>query len=323
MVKLNASVHPSLSERITENLRRKNVVTVVDFVSTDPIKLTNFTGLSHTDVLQVKQHILKNFSAAKRNAAQLFAIERSHVIPTNVTCLDELLRGGLYPGQLCELCGPSASGKTQLCLTIAANVASQSNAVVWYFDTKKDFSRLRYEGIMRARNFGQKIIEDALCSTKVCQARSSGELIRAMRRLVTLCKQEQNSVSFEGRKVLLVIIDSLPAIIFRVTRNVQQSDFETTYELDDLAEVCRFLTRECQAVVITVNTVTRWDSPGQTDDITPALGKHWTRMPATRLLITRRHGEIRRINVWKDLRLIENSFCTVTVSDIGITSYKS
>jgi len=109
---------------------------------------------------------------------------------------------------------------------------------------------------------------------------------------------------------------------FEVTRDDGQYDFETTYELDDLAEVCRFLTRECQAVVITVNSITRWDSPGQTDpaDITPALGKYWVRIPATRLLITRRHGETRRINIWKDLRLIENSFCTVTISDIGITS---
>ncbi|XP_018314742.1 DNA repair protein RAD51 homolog 4 [Mycetomoellerius zeteki] len=321
MAKLNADVHPSLLETVTENLRRRNVVTIVDFVSTDPIKLTNITGLSHTDVLQVKQYILKKFGGIKKNATQLLAIERN-VIPISVTCLDELLRGGLYPGQLCELCGPSASGKTQLCFTIAANVASRSDGIVWYFDTKKDFCRLRYEGIMRARNFEQKIIEDALRSTKIYQTRSSHELIKALRQLVTLCKQKQNEASFEERKVLLVIIDSLPAIIFKVTRNAQQSDNETTYELEDLAEVCRFLTMEYQAVVITVNIITRWNSPGQTDstDIIPALGKYWARIPATRLMITRLHGEIRKINVWKDLRLIENSSCTVTINDIGVTS---
>ncbi|XP_071645063.1 DNA repair protein RAD51 homolog 4 isoform X5 [Temnothorax longispinosus] len=310
MVKLNADVHPNLSEMVTENLRRRNVVTVVDFVSTDPIKL---------DVLLMKQHILRKFGGAKRNAKHLLMMERSHVIPTNVTSLDELLKGGLYPGQLCELCGPSSSGKTQLCMTVAANVAGRSDVVVWYIDTKKDFSRLRYEEIMRARNFTQKIIEDALRRTKVCRVRSSRELIRALQQLVTLCKQERNGASFEGKKALLVIIDSLPAVIFKVTRYAQQSDFETTYELDDLADVCRFLTKEYQAVVITVNSVTRWE---QTDpaNITPALGKYWARIPATRLLIARRHGETRRINIWKDLRLIENSFCTVTINDIGVTS---
>jgi len=76
MVKLNTDVHSNLSEMVTENLRRRNVITIVDFVSTDPIKL---------DVLQMKQHILGKFGGAKRNARQLLAMERSHIIPTNVT----------------------------------------------------------------------------------------------------------------------------------------------------------------------------------------------------------------------------------------------
>ncbi|XP_028047380.2 DNA repair protein RAD51 homolog 4 [Monomorium pharaonis] len=320
MVKLNASVHPSLSEIVTENLRRRNVVTVVDFVSTDPIKLANFTGLSHMDILQVKQHMLKKFGGVKKNATQCLAIERNHIIPTGVDSLDELLKGGLYSEQLCELCGPSSSGKTQLCFTIAINVV-RSDGVVWYFDTKRDFSRLRYEEIMKARNFNKKVIEDALRITKICRVNSSCELIRALRQLVTLCKQEQNGTSSERRKVL-VIIDCLPAVIFKVTRNTQQTDFETTYELDDLAEVCRFLMKECQAIVITVNSVTRWTSPGQTEfaDITPALGKYWSKIPTTRLLITRQYDEIRKIIVWKDLRLKEYSFCIVSVNNSGITS---
>ncbi|XP_011646548.1 DNA repair protein RAD51 homolog 4 [Pogonomyrmex barbatus] len=321
MVRLSANIHPYLTEIVTEDLRRRNVKSTVDFIAMDPIKLASFTGLTHTDILQIKQHILKKFNGIKRNAMQLFVMKRSHIIPTNITCLDELLKGGLYLGQLCELCGPSSCGKTQLCLTIAANVANRSDAVVWYFDTKKDFSRLRYEEIMRARNFTSKVIEDALKCTKVCQVRSPHELIQALRQLLTLCKTEQNDAPLEGRKFYLIIIDSLPAVIFKVTRNAQQ-DLETTYELDDLAEICRFFTRECQAVVITVNLITRWNSPEQTNsaDITPALGKYWMRVPATRLLITRLYGEIRRIKVWKDLRLNENSFCTVTVNDVGVTS---
>lgn len=47
MIKLNASIHPSLSEVVTEKLRCKNVNTVLDFVTMDPIKLATSTGLSH------------------------------------------------------------------------------------------------------------------------------------------------------------------------------------------------------------------------------------------------------------------------------------
>ena len=79
---------------------------------------------------------------------------------------------------------------------------------------------------------------------------------------------------------------------------------------------------EYQAVIITVNLLSQWNSSEQTNaaNITPALGKYWANIPATRLLITRLHGETRKINVWKDLRLIENSSCTVTINDIGVTS---
>ncbi|RLU18808.1 hypothetical protein DMN91_009165 [Ooceraea biroi] len=212
MVKLSASIHSSFSEMVTDDLRRRNVTTVVDFIATDPVKLATFTGLSHMT------------------------------------------------------------------------------------------------------------IEDALQRTKVYHVRSSHQMIQALRHLVSFYKTERNSV-LERKRPLLVIIDSLPAVIFKVTRDTRHSDLETTYELDDLAEVCRFLTRECQAVVITVNSVTRWDSTKKDDlsILTPALGKHWARIPVTRLLLTREHGETRRIFVWKDPRFEENPSCVVSVGDAGIT----
>jgi len=48
--------------------------------------------------------------------------------------------------------------------------------------------------------------------TKVCRVRSSGELIRALRQLRIACKDEESS----REKKLLVIIDSLPTVIFKV-----------------------------------------------------------------------------------------------------------
>ncbi|XP_020284192.1 DNA repair protein RAD51 homolog 4 [Pseudomyrmex gracilis] len=315
MIKLNSNIHPLFSATLTENLRRRNIITIVDFVNADPIKLATFTGLSHTDILQVKQHIVKNFGCTKKNAVNLLAIERGHIVPTSVICLDELLKGGLYSGQLYELCGPSSSGKTQLCLTIAANATARLNTVAWYFDTKKDFSKLRYEEILKTRNLSQKVAEDALQRMKVCYVYSPDELIQALRQLVTLCKMEKNNKSLKERKLFLVIIDSLPAIIFKVS----QHDKETIYELDELAEICRFLTRECHAVVITVNLVTWWNSQDQAGLIKPALGKYWMNVPVMRLLLTRQNGETRRISVWRDSKLEENLSCIVTVNNTGMT----
>jgi len=54
MVKLNASVHSNFSEIVIQNLRRRNVIMIVDFIAMDPVKLTTFTGISHM-VCKVKR----------------------------------------------------------------------------------------------------------------------------------------------------------------------------------------------------------------------------------------------------------------------------
>lgn len=72
--------------------------------------------------------------------------------------LDNLLKGGLYPGQIYEVCGVSSSGKTQLCLTIASNIALDPNNIVRYIDTKRDFSSSRIEEILLKRNYNKQVI---------------------------------------------------------------------------------------------------------------------------------------------------------------------
>ncbi|EFN84328.1 hypothetical protein EAI_13820 [Harpegnathos saltator] len=231
MVKLNASVHPSLSETVTENLRRRNMVTTADFIAADSVELAAFTGLSHAEILQVKQHILKEFGYTKRSGLDLFVAEKN-VISTGVTC----------------------------------------------------------------------------------------ELIQDLRQLLALYKTEKYSLK---EKRFLVIIDSLTAIIFETTRQMQQKTCESIYQLDELAEVCRFLIFECRATVVTVNSVSRWNSTNgaKPADVTPALGKYWIPIPATRLLLARQqHGEIRKITVLRDPRVKWEDSCTVNVCGAGVTS---
>lgn len=61
-----------------------------------------------------------------------------------------------------------------------------------------------------------QIIENVLQRTKVCHIRSSRDLIRVLRELVTFYKTRKNNVSLEEKRFPLVIIDSLPAVIFKV-----------------------------------------------------------------------------------------------------------
>lgn len=71
--------------------------------------------------------------------------------------LDNLLKGGLYYGQIYEICGVSSSGKTQLCFAIATNIALKTNNIVRYIDTKRDFCGSRIEQILLKQDFSKQV----------------------------------------------------------------------------------------------------------------------------------------------------------------------
>lgn len=64
----------------------------------------------------------------------------------------------MYPGQIYEVCGTSSSGKTQLCFTIASNVALKPNNLVRYIDTKRDFCGSRVEEILLRKNCDKQVL---------------------------------------------------------------------------------------------------------------------------------------------------------------------
>lgn len=85
MIRLNASVHPGLSDMVIEKLRRRNVITIVDFIAMNSLKLATSTDISYTDILQMKRHISKKFGGVKKNATEILIVENNDVIRTNVT----------------------------------------------------------------------------------------------------------------------------------------------------------------------------------------------------------------------------------------------
>ncbi|XP_038993026.1 DNA repair protein RAD51 homolog 4-like isoform X2 [Hibiscus syriacus] len=99
------------------------------------------------------------------------AKRNKHVLPTGIQGIDLLLGGGVRIGQLTELVGPSSSGKTQVCLQTASNVAS--NHMVLYLDTGNSFSpeRIAYflgktndlASAQDKKSILQKVMSNILC----------------------------------------------------------------------------------------------------------------------------------------------------------------
>ncbi|GAB5360803.1 hypothetical protein AAMO2058_000658600 [Amorphochlora amoebiformis] len=61
--------------------------------------------------------------------------------------LDELMGGGIFSGEVLELVGESAVGKTQMCLMIAARLVAYTNSYVAYIDTSSSFAPNRVQQI--------------------------------------------------------------------------------------------------------------------------------------------------------------------------------
>lgn len=66
--------------------------------------------------------------------------------------LDNLLDGGLFIGNIYEICGPSACGKTQLCITVLLNIIINTKKDIVYIDTKNKFSVKRIKQILKNKN---------------------------------------------------------------------------------------------------------------------------------------------------------------------------
>ena len=137
MARLRPELSPLLTDEIVDKLKSFGVKTgiwlrlilidqvsislfprtVVDFVSEPAPQLSKRVGLPCEDVQSVRQSLLFQFGGHPVSARELWEeewITRGVVITTGCPCLDEVLGGGLICGQLTELCGPPASGKTQV-----------------------------------------------------------------------------------------------------------------------------------------------------------------------------------------------------------------
>ncbi|KAJ1556856.1 hypothetical protein HK096_010418 [Nowakowskiella sp. JEL0078] len=70
--------------------------------------------------------------------------QKMHVLTTGCPGLDELLDGGLFPGDLNEISGAPSTGKTLISfMTILSTLASDSFSTALYIDSSNSFSAKR------------------------------------------------------------------------------------------------------------------------------------------------------------------------------------
>lgn len=138
--------------------------------------------------------------------------------------VNKILHGGLIKGELTELVGNIAVGKTQLCFSVIANillVEKDANTFVVFMDTNGSFRSTRLVEILMSNKVPQSQAIEWLSRILVCRVYDDNDLKRAL----TAVKKREEVIS-------LIVIDSIGAALAQTTINyVEGGFFNYYYEL--------------------------------------------------------------------------------------------
>ncbi|NXC81318.1 RA51D protein, partial [Cercotrichas coryphoeus] len=296
MVVLRAGLCPGLTEDMIQLLRANGIRTVVDFVSSDLEDVAQKCSLSYKALVAVRRVLLAQFSAFPANGADLYEELKSStaILPTGSPSLDQLLDSGLYTGEVTELMGAPGSGKTQVCLGIAASVSLGLKQHVLFLDSTGGFTASRLYQMLQAQTedeeeqailgrlrLGFVLQLEALQRIQVVRVFHIYEVLGALQELRDrLSQQVLSSVG----PLKMVVLDSVSAVIYPLLGGRQSEGLGLMMQL---SRELKTLAREFSLAVVVTNQVTRDSSTGP---LKPALGRSWSFVPSTRVLLESREG---------------------------------
>lgn len=209
-----------------------------------------------------------------------------HFLPTGYEGIDMLLGGGLREGQLTEIVGPSSSGKTQFCLSVASHVADKHLGDVMFLDTCNSFSSQRIESIIS--EIPNTLVKEAeerrikrIMSSILCQ--SVFDIFELLDVLNQLDHTLKNQVRNQDTKICLLIVDSISSLIAPILGGKGPQGRKL---MVSAGFILKKLANEHNVSVLVTNHMVG----GEGGVLKPALGESWKSIPHIRLLVSRDQG---------------------------------
>ena len=259
-----------------------------------PERLSNLLGRSYSALLKIRKDILSSRCppATQGLEAYMSSLQRENEISSGCGRLDQLV-GSLQAGQVYEVFGCPATGKTQLCLTAVAECLVAGGKVN-YIDTKGDFSLQRLQQILSARGGSEsRLLENVILH----RAQTETELLETVTNL-------------EGEKedLQLVVVDNITLPLLKVTTedNVRRGMYVGCV----LGHLFQKIALSKAAVVLLVSNL----KPGTETGV--ALGTLWELTANVRILL-----EIEDLASWKAsvMRGGARQSTTFTIDNKGVS----
>lgn len=252
-----------------------------------PKDLSEDIGLSENRAEEIIAKAISVVATPPISAAKLLEKELSRgKLTTSSNSVDALLGAGIWTGEITEIAGAFATGKTQLCFQFCVNAqlpTSQGGleGKVFFIDSEGTFSATRVGEMALGHGLEPvQVLENIL----VARALDSRHQTRIVQRINEIAEDEN---------IKLVIIDSI-ASHFRAdyigTGQIaerQQRIMQHASSLTNLAYVHDL------AVVVTNQMVQKISTVSGGSESRPALGEAWSHRPQTRIILRRSPGKAR------------------------------
>ncbi|CAO2644543.1 DNA repair protein RAD51 homolog 4, partial [Lemmus lemmus] len=275
---LRAGLCPGLTEEIVQLLRGRRIKTVADLAAANLEEVAQKCSLSYKALVALRRVLLAQFSAFPLNGADLYEELKTStaILSTGIGSLDKLLDTGLYTGEVTEIAGGPGSGKTQVCLCVAANVAHSLQQNVLYVDANGGMTASRLLQLLQARTQDEEKQAGALQRIQVAHA---FDIFRMLDMLQDLRGAMAQQATASSGTMKVVIVDSVTAVVAPLLGGQQREGLALMMQL---ARELKILARDLGVAVVVTNHLTR-DRDGKR--FKPALGRSWSFVPSTRILL--------------------------------------
>ncbi|CAG7827577.1 unnamed protein product [Allacma fusca] len=308
--------YKEISKESLAKLEENDITTVTDLFLKTPETILTMADMTHLEYEKLTNEIF--LKCRPEVTTFLGALHgRGQLMSTGFAKLDKILGGGLYGGEILEFYGLPSTGKTQMCLSIAALVSQgEEDISLVYLDLKNDFEPLRFQELCKA------------CNEKIDRIRVYRE--SKVKDVINILENFESKLSAAntllGVSLRLIIIDSLPMMFY---------PSETDY--DDFARICqervfqnmkRISARLGVAIIMTNHAVVqdfnrkRKTSAGifeQQQRLKPALGAYWIDVPNFRVYLAS-SGECNEFSatLCKSTRTEEGQTFSFQILDAGL-----
>jgi RAD51-like protein 3 len=319
-----------IDDDIVRALANRRITLVSHLLAWPEADLARSAGVTREAIQSACRAVHMRYGARRWSGVDLLAEESSERKPCRYL-RPELQRCSVwnmcraYPGDLVEIAGGPGSGKTQMCLTVAAAVAGSGQGVV-LLDSSGSLDCDRVCDIMTAWGFNKAEIEKSVDLILVIPVPTVESADIALRLLIgdilstsalftsqfdnddiaPACPVDILSDRFTETHPLkdlgLVVFDS-PATLLGPVLGWRWPDGWTGYAFSSkIAGQLRELAKVSNAVILTTNRLLR----GEYDvDRRAALGRSWSHLSDTRIFLDEAKG---------DLAAPEGSFFTRRIS---------